>query len=142
MHNSTESWKKKKEADVDKPNGSTVNAMRALTYLCCTHVYRVHVSARVHAACNDGSVQIWKTAGVCTAERMGPLRMFIVNANQGTSTRSLPVPLNSFGSSPNALGRCRQDYLCQSIFCGTVMMRRDWCPLKFVLPAASQLSVM
>lgn len=76
---------------------------------------------------------------------MGPLRMFIVNANQGTSIRSLPVALNSFSSSPITLSEDANKTTCVNQFSmdlGTIMMHHDWCPLKFVLPAASQLSVM
>lgn len=79
---------KVKTADVDKWSGSTVNVVRALAYLCAyTCALRMCPCMFMHHAFTN--VFRCEFVWVCTSEHKGPLRIYIVNANQGTSIRSL-----------------------------------------------------
>lgn len=71
---------------MDKQIQSTVNVVRVRAYLWA---YTVYVSMHMHAVCIHRCIQIREIVWVCISEYKGPLRIYIGNANQGTSIRSL-----------------------------------------------------
>lgn len=112
-----------KTADVDKQIQSTVNVVRVRAYLWA---YTVYVSMHMHAVCIHRCIQICEIVWVCISEYKGPLRIYIGNANQGTSIRSL---ITCYIVSQFFVKLCKKIpsvmrnmptgfYLCQSIFCG------------------------
>lgn len=138
----------KKKADVDKVNGSTVNVAHEHQHL---RAYTVHASMH-HADC----IWICKCAWVCKRGSKGCLRIYVVDGNQRTPIRILaaissrsPLPNTLCNQVLTVMRKCQQDSTGVnqlSLDCGTIWMNHftigTACPLKVILPAASQLSVM
>lgn len=89
----------------------------------CVHCACMHA----HAPCTYGCIQICEIVWVCTSECKGPLRIYIANANQETSIRSLLacyIVLQFFAKHSVQLNpNCNEKmptgfYLCRSIFYG------------------------